>query len=223
MLREDVLKASIIFVGLQLLGDPTKREQFKGSLGSEVIEALSAGVSLGIDAQGISATLPPPPLVMNRERIALIANPGRTEVNRDYPETPEDLNRLAEITERAITLTDVRTQRLQSFGFNMEGVYRLPSGMTSGAFIADHIYAPGLFSGLDCVIEAGSPNIRLRRGPHIWNIRIEPRFGRIDTDHLFVSFNLHRDSSTVPTGDQMRRSLVEVWNQSQEFMDSFEV
>ncbi len=220
---DDILKVNIVLLGIQILNNPEQREAFKDSVGTEVVEGVQGAIELAI---GISSTgsLPPPPpllpLVLNRDRITLNGVPGRSDVTKDFPsDRGVDLSRLAEVAQLAIENSDLRGQRLQAYGFNLEAVYSLP--VSAGDFLSQRILNPGLFKDGGYQVVGGSSNLQMVKGPHLWNLRFEPRFGNFNTNKIFVGFNLHRNSEAIPKETEILRSLDEVWTQAEIIMNTF--
>ena len=219
---DDILKVNIVLLGIQILNSPEQREAFKDIVGTEVVEGTQDIIELAINipAIGSSPPSPPLPLVLNRERITLNGLPGRSQVEKKYPSDREsDLHRLAEISQIAIEGSDLSGQRLQAYGFNLEAVYNL--SVSAGDFLSQRILNPGLFDDLDYQIAGGASSLQMTKGPHLWNLRFEPRFGDYDKNKLFVSFNLHKNSEAIPRENEIFRSLGEVWTQAETIMNSF--
>ena len=217
------MKVNVVFLGIHLLRNLDEREQFKQSAGTEVVEGgLDVRLAIGISPLGISpapAEPPLPSLVLNRDRITVNAAPERSEITKDYPFDIEDLERLTEITSRTIELSDLRGQRLQAYGFNLEAVYSLP--IPAGEFLSQNVLNPRPFADLGYQMIGGASNLQLMKGPHLWNLRFEPRFGDYSQKKIFIAFNLHRESQAIPTERDIRRSLAEIWSQAQAVMNSF--
>ena len=192
-------------------------------MGTEVVEGVQGIIELAIGTPPIgSPPSPSPPvsLVLNRDRITLNGVPGRSDITKEYPsDSNVDLSRLAEIARVAIESSDLRGQRLQAYGFNLEAVYSLH--ISAGDFLSQRILNPGLFEDLDYQMVGGVSSLQMMKGSHLWNLRFEPRFGDYRKNKLFVSFNLHRNSEAIPRKTEMLRSLGEVWTQAETIMNTF--
>ena len=53
-----------------------------------------------------------------------------------------------------------------------------------------------------------------------WNVAIEPRFGKLEANKIFVSLNLHKEGTEMPSQSLIGASFREVWKQADSFMDS---
>ena len=220
---DDVLKVNVVFLGIHLLRNSDDRERFKRSAGTEVVEgALDVRLAIGISPVGLPSPTterPLPSLVLNRDRITVNSTPERSEVSKDFPSKIGDLGRLTEITNQAIEFSDLRGQRLQAYGFNLEAVCSL--AVSAGEFLSQNILNPRPFTDLGYQLIGGTSNLQVMKGPHLWNLRFEPRFGDYTQKKIFIAVNLHKDSQVIPTEQNIRQSLFEIWTQAQAITDGF--
>ena len=220
---QDVLKINLVLVGIQLLGKPEERSVFGDSVGTEISEVVGSGVTSSAGPSGYSAPVPaleqPRALILDKERIKLELFPDRSTISRDYPQR-SDIDRLAEVTGLAIGSSELGDQQLRAFGFNIEVAWESTSGESALEFISTRVFAPDLFRDSEYRLIGGSPRLQLLLDDMLWNVAIEPRFGDPESNRIFVSMNLHREESEIPTEPDIRDSLAQVWNHAHAFLVS---
>lgn len=221
---EDILKIDIVLVGVQLLSGPADKAIFDEAVGAEVTEAITEGIAVSVGPSGISPITPPPPqprlLTLQKERITLDLAPGRSSISKEYPEEGA-IGRLAEVADLAITGSNDPNQELRAFGFNLEAVCELPSDKMAYQFLASNIYASNIAHNSEFALTDGSPRMSFQRGNDHWNVVIEPRFRNADGSKIFMSLNLHKDSSAMPPGEEIYDSLRTLWDHAYTFVDIF--
>ena len=220
----DVLKVYMVLVGVRLLSTQEERNAFERVVGAEVSSPPEIGIGIEINAPtGVSAPMnipapgPASILNLNRERITLESVLDRSTISREYP-SEDDLDRLSEVAKLAIERSNLLNQQLRAFGFNIEVVYELSPGETASQFISSKIFTLGLFQEAGFQLIGGAAKLQLVRNDSLWNMSVEPRLGDATANKIFVSLNLHRDDSKIPSRSTIRESLREVWNQAHSIM-----
>ena len=224
---DEVLKANLVLLGLRLVHTASQKSAFDSKVNVDTIE--SSPIPLPIPIPNIQTgvgqiDLAPKKLTLGRDRIALDLMPDRTTVSIDYPTDANDLEKLAKVARTAIEVSDVGNQQLRAFGFNVEVVYKLTDGEQASEFISRNIYAPGLFQDAGFSIIGGSSQLVLVKDGQLWNVTVEPRFGKPDSNKIFTAINLHYDyekGGTPPSLAVMTESLVAVWKQAHSLEKGF--
>ena len=217
---DEVLKANLVLVGVRLIGTEDQKANFDKRINVDTIESSPApGAILNIQSESGPIDLVPKTLTLGRDRIKLDLMPDRTAISIEYPDGDDDLNKLASIARTAIEVSDVGNQVLRAFGFNLEVVYKLTDGEQAGEFIARSMFAPGLFESAGFQIVAGSPKLVLHKNGQLWNIGIEPRFGKADSNKIFATINLHYEYTKGGNGvglghSAIHNSLMNVWEEA---------
>ena len=222
---EEILKLNLVLVGVQLLSSSEEVTAFNALVGSEVLETVAQGIEVNFGPSGLSASVPQSPaprtLSLERDRIVLDLNPGRSTITRNYPDE-ESIRRLSEIADFATAQFNSQVQELHAFGFNIEAVYGLTSGENAIQFLASRIFVPCLFQRSGFQLKGGSPRLSLERDGRLWNFTIEPRFGDPDGSKIFISVNLHVEENTMPSESHVKDFLQEVWDQAHAIVGEFE-
>ena len=204
-----------------MLASPEERDRFKRVVGSEVMESPAASIAIGIAPSGVS-NLPPllnERLVLNRDRIILDVIPDRSTIARKYP-NEDDIDRLVEVINNAFEQSDVGSQKLRAYGVNIDAVYELPTEESASRFIARRIFFPGLLQKTGYQLVGGSAKLHFLKDGQTWNVSIEPRFGKPEDNKLFVSLNLHKEGTEMPSLSHIRGLFGETWKQVASIMDS---
>ena len=222
---EDILKLNLVLVGIQLLSSDEEASVFDAEVDSEVLESVAQGIEVNFGPSGLSASVPQSPaprvLSLEKDRIMLDLNPGRSTITRNYPDEAS-LGTLSQIASLAIAASNLTGQELRAFGFNIEAVYRLTSEENAVQFLASRILVPNLFRQTGFQLVGGSPRLRLERDGNLWNFTIEPRLGDPNSNRIFISLNLHVEGDTMPSEGDIRESLKQVWDQAHAIVRDFE-
>ena len=208
----DVVSANLVLVGVGLLNDPAKVEQFRSALDSDM--RIEVGLATNVQS---GATEPSLTLTLNRERIVLTLSSARSTIAKEYPSV-EDFTRLAEITEQAIRFTgDVDVPR--AFGYNVEMVFDQDTGLSASRYIAERLFDYSLLGKNSWDLSGGRGQLVFQGDGGQWTITVEPRFGDETTSRLFLSLNLHKDEQRMPLGKEIRGTLEEILQESQDFLN----
>ncbi len=209
---QDVLKANVVFVGIELLASQEGVAEFQNSIGSEVVpEGILIGAGAGVTpTQGQVLRLP-------RDRIVLQCSSIRSVVEREYP-TANDLDRLAEITDCAILHSKLNEKTLDAFGFNVDLVLDQNSGETALTYLANRLFASGLQSAMGWTLVGGSGKLIFEEDDHRWTVTVEPRFGDDKTTKVYLGLNLHIGGKPMPSKSDVLNSLSEAWDKAHSFL-----
>lgn len=210
---QDVLKTNMVLVGVGLLNTLGELNAFTEAVGTDVVPS-GAGIAFGIP------TAPPESgrvLTLNRDRIALELFPSRSTIGREFP-TYQDLGRLAQVAEYAISKTDLGSQELRAFGYNVELVYNQDSGNPSLRYLGDRLFTPNLPSSEGWTLVGGAGRMIFDSRGTRWMINVEPRFNDEAETRVFLSLNLHIGEQTLPKGSEIRVSLQQAWEEAHNFV-----
>ena len=211
---QDTLKAELVLVGIELLGDSDRLNDFAVSARTDVDLAIP-GPLLAPGDLGIAQMIRLP-----RERIIVQTSAARSFIRRDYPIGQQDLDRLAEVANEAIVHTDLDAddQTLRAFGFNVDIVYDQSSGMTATQYLAERLFHPDLFASSGLSIVGGGGRITLQSSEGFqWGVSVEPRHNDPNMSRVFLSVNLHREEQVMPSAEDIRYSLSSALNQAHRF------
>ena len=212
---QDTLKAEFVLVGVDLLNDQDKLNAFATSIRTDV-EVAVPGPLLIPGGLGVAQMIRLP-----RDRIIIQTSEARSIVRRDYPSNRNDLDRLAEVANGAISHTESSgegdEQLLQAFGFNVDIVYSQTSGLTAAQYLANRLFAPDILAESGMSVVGGGGRIDLSGDGCRWGISIEPRYNNPTESRVFLSVNMHRDEQVMPDPDNIRDSLRAVWDQARRF------
>ena len=206
---QDVLKANLVLVGLQLLSEPADFEEFRQLVATDVVTAgvgLVTNVPAGVTEPGFIHTL-------NRDRITLDLSKARSVITRDYP-SQTDLHRLADVAAHAIRRSSFTDQRPAAFGYNLELVYEQHSASKSFNYLSQRLFNPSLFGRNGWNLIGGFGKLHYQDGSRRWVITVEPRFHDEQTMRVFLSLNLHISEQRCPDDEEIKKSLQEMWNQA---------
>ena len=207
----EVLNASLVLFGSELLSKPAEREIFHEKVDTEVI--TGPNVHIGNPPEGVELEHR---LVLNRDRISLALSQSRTVIQREYPLEP-DLDRLAAVAGIAIVNTE-QVQEPRAFGYSIDLVYDQESENRAFRYLAHRLFAPKIPGNDDWRLVGGAGKLILETDGQLWNITVEPRFNNRDSSKIFLSMNLHKDEQYLPRSEEIKRSLQETWQQAHNFV-----
>lgn len=204
----DVLKVDLVLGGVMLLGNAEEIEAFRGVIDADLVVTDKGPFNLGKRFS------------LGRERIILdtdVSPSIQTIISREYPKR-EDLDRLAEVTRHAIVHTNLLDQQPHSSMFRVDLIYDQDSGFPAVRYLADRIFAAGLqdYKGWD--LRGGFCRLVYSVGDVQWGISAEPRLANEETSTVFLSFAQFKDENQLPSEEEIKATLQEVWEQAQEFL-----
>ena len=209
----EVVRVNMVLVGLHLLNAPEQIEAFRLATGSDVQVAgagLIANIQTGIPEPGLTLTL-------NRDRIALDVSPTRSAISRDYP-SRDDLGKLAEVAWKAIDKTTIEEQQLRAFGFNFDLIFEQDSNASAVGYLSRRLFDVEPLGSKGWQFVGGAGRLIFDDGGRRWTIRLEPRFNADTESRVFLSANVHMVDHDLPTTDEIRESLEEVWDEIHDFV-----
>ncbi len=210
---DEILKANLVLVGVELLNTPAAQDAFQLAVDSEL---FPDGAGLVIDPDGSQRPLRR--LALRRDRIAFELSASRTVIEREFLfDVEQDLVRLAEVAGLAIGCTQLGGTVPSSFGYNIELVCDQDSGDPAAKYLASQLFRPDLMPGWDPV--GGSAQISFRSGVSQWTARAEPRLNSATTTKIFYSFNSHHNEERLPESAEILGSLREVWERATRFAE----
>lgn len=198
----DVLNAGFVFVGIDLLADEEQFQSFSAKLDEELVVELPT-LDIGLEARTIT---------INKDRISLRSVGGRSLVQQEFP-TKESLPKLCEVASMAIAHTPL-TADVSAIGYNVQLVYKQDDRPFAFTYIAERVLRN--FRQADgWRITGGHAALRfVDADERVWNVSVEPRLRRDNTDKVFLSLNLHIPSRSVPPADELRNTLETTWDEA---------
>lgn len=203
---QDVLKAYLVLVGVDLLNTPESINSFRDSIDSEI----SLSIVPGLPSHSRMITLP-------KHRISLSLESGRSTLEREYP-SRDDLSMLAKVSHKAVYHTNLEGHIFQAFGFNIELVYDQDSGFPAAKYLSNKIFRNDFPGNDSWNLHGGSAKITFHSEDKYWNVTIEPRFNDSETSKVFLTLNLHRTDRRLPEEQGILDSLEETWDEAMKFV-----
>ena len=213
---QDVLNANLVLLGVGLLNTPEEVENFGRAVNTDVTFLGApglAGLIMGMVPDGSALDRA---YALNKDRIALSVSPTRSAITRDYPRQ-DDLDRLAEVASHAITSTMFETQQRHPVGYNIALVYDPKSESKAFSYLADRLFDKNTVRYDQWQLAGGSGKLMFVDGHKTWTAVIEPRVNDEDGTNIFLTLNLHIGSQPLPSDEEIRNGLNEVWNQALNF------
>ena len=220
---QDVLKASLVLLGVELLNTQEAVHTFTNAVGAEVSIGTNMLPGFPIPFPNIPGPSAGGTITIDRDRIVIETSPARTMIAKDYP-SHDDLNRLSEVAGHAIEQTEgVVDQPLRAIGYNIELVYDQTSTSPSIRYLAERLFTADMPSNEGWQLAGGTGRLTFddtvgRR----WNISLEPRLNDQETTRIFMSVNAHQDNPRLPHKDEIKRYFQEAWQQAHDFMNKLD-
>ena len=208
----EVLKANLVLAGIELLRTQNEITAFQTVVNADVATAAS-GVIIGSPTSVAEAGRL---LSLHKDRIGLELFPSRSVITRAYP-IEQDLDRLAEVADHAVTNTALGDQQPRAFGYNIEGVYDQDSGQPAFGYIAARLFSGDILSDVGGQLTGGAGKLIFEEDAERWSIKFEPRFNDFAATKIFFGLNLHRAEDRIPSGKEINSSLQEAWARAESF------
>ena len=203
----------MVLIGLHLLNAPEQIEAFRLATGSDVqvaVAGLIANIQTGIPEPGLTLTL-------SRDRISLDVSPTRSAISRDYP-SRDELGKLAEVAWKAIDNTSIEGQQLRAFGFNFDLIFHQCSSDSAIGYLSRRLFDVEPLGSAGWQFVGGAGRLIFDDSGRRWTIRLEPRFNADTESRVFLSTNVHMVNHELPTANEIRESLEEIWDEIHDFV-----
>ncbi len=210
-LIQDVLNASMVFVGVELMNKPDARDNLMKVANTEVMEAAEIGFPVSA-----SGGIPTPihRFALQRDRISLDIAPARSSVTKEYlsqTSPPEDIDQLAKIVACAIDNTEFEEQQLSAYGYNMVIVFSPDLEEPAVQHLGKHLFNPYHFGREEWERIGGLGTLYFSDGDRRWTFNIEPRPREdFESNKLYMSVNLHVPDSELPDENVIKDGFNEV-------------
>ena len=214
---QDVLKVSIVLVGVPLLRSPEEIDKFRDDVGTEMVVSgagLRIGIPEGNPEPGVSVAL-------NKDRIGIDLTPSRTSVQRDYP-LQDDLSRMADVIGLAIEATDTSETSPRAFGYNIELVFDQTTGKPAIEYLSDRLFRSDLATSLGWEPIGGAGRLFFSDEASRWSLSLEPRFQDEESGRVFLSANRHFDEPRLPRTEEIQEALEDLWDQAHQFIQQLD-
>ena len=214
---QDVLKADLVLVGVEILKSAAELEQFRECVNADV----RAGTGLATN-EFSGETHSVRTFTLNRDRIVLTSLPDRSLVVKEYPslEDPElEWERLAQVATCAIESTEDANRAPRAFGFNYEWVFDVGADETAAGLLGERLLNQQSFTKEGWKLVGGGGTLMYSDGNRRWTFHTQPRpNGDPKAKRVFLGLNLHVEEPRTPSANEIRRSLEEIWTEAHSFM-----
>ena len=170
-----------------------------------------------------STTPPDPSLNIGRQRVKIDLTAARISINKDYPKLA-DLSRLSEVIVHLLTCMTPTPTSFPSIGHNIQLVYPLQSSTNVPFFLRNHVFREDWPAPVNWHF-IGSESCKLTFNDakgRLWTFTLEPRFGRVDTNKLFVNVNLHISPGHSLQTATFQSHLELLWEVASKFIDGLD-
>ena len=210
-----VVSANIVLVGVYLLEDQDAFEAFRTQCDPDLLQT-EFGMVTEIPSGVVS---PSRRLNLNRDRIVLDLSSSRSTIVKDYPTNPDDLVRLSEIAWSAIQCSELGSKRPRAFGYNIELVYDQDSAKEAVSYLGTRLFRSLPLGRDEWTLTGGTGQLILSDSTgRRWTINARPRPGDDPTSRVFLGMNLHYSDARVPSQDDIKNSLNELWDECHRFV-----
>ena len=193
-LVQEILNASMVFAGIELMTGPNARDALARVANTEVI-----GTDVGFSVTAGGAPQPSRRLILQRDRISLDISSARSAVSMEYP--PRDFSLLSEVINCAIENTRFEGQHLTAHGYNLMLLLEPELTQPAAEYIGNHLFASRHFGRENWRLAGGLGTLYFIDGTRRWALNVEPRpRDDMQSNRLFMSVNLHVPGREMPDG-----------------------
>ena len=216
-LIQDVLNASMAFVGVELMNKPDARDNLMKAANAEVMET-----EIGLSAPGGMPT-PVHRFVLQRDRISLDIASAISSVTKEYlsqTSSSEDIAHLAKIVACAIDNTEFGEQKLDAYGYNMVIVFSPDLDDPVAHHLGHHLFASYPFGREDWERIGGLGTLYFSDSARRWTFNIESRPREdFESKRLYMSVNLYVPDSELPDENAIKDGFNEVLEEANRLMN----
>ncbi len=213
-----VLSVTFVLAGVELLTTPDQINEFGKTGGFEeiVVGTTAEGIMLG------------PPTAVSRsielgpQQTEVLTQDGRTSVRKNYPATTGDIDSLVQIIEAAVNASAFEQDKVVALGYNTEVAYTPPTQELAPSYIGRRVLSKEIRHTINKerwgLISLSSNVGFVGLDGEAYNITIEPRLKEAGARRVFLGVNHHVPSSLVPSPDEIRAALVDIWETADMFI-----
>ncbi len=188
----DILSASVVLVGTDLLTDESAASAFCSQWEATLELATIAGPA---------RMSPVRRFVIDRDRMELsVGEDRRVQAVVEYPRDFDDATRVCRLMSSAIMLTESGAS-LASYGCNVALVYEQQSGLSAFQYLGKALYTDVAdVTGIDELLGGVSAEIKLRCSDGgLLTVTLEPRRKDLETERVYLQANYHiNDCGDLP-------------------------
>lgn len=219
----EVLKISLVLIGLDLLNDQDGVNEFLDSVGSEVSVESLAGVVLSHQAATVDR---PVRFKLDKDRLSVDILQHASWITKEYPEKG-DLQRLAEVASLAIAKTDLENNSPTSLGYTIELIHDQNSSSTAISYLSERMFTENFLGNEEWKIVGGMGTLMIERNGQRLLVNLEPRFKDELATKVFITLGMYIPDAEVaiPDESEINEKLLETWSQAHvliESLDSYE-
>ena len=181
------------------------------------LEGVGAIVTSGQQPDGTIS------LDIHNERISVVRSPnGHTMIKRDFPDLPDDLDRLAQVAQLVFANTET-TSESHTFGFNVEAACTQSLEEHSSDYLSEHFFDLRKLAD-DGMRDFGASSWELEfsEDDRTWRMNVRSLQNVLRRPNLFVTLNSHHAEQRLPDRETIAARLGETWEGIPEFVSKLE-
>ena len=214
---DDLVSANLVIIGIDLLMTPEQLMEFREKVGSPL--TIEAGAVANFPT---GLTEPSRRLQLARDRVILELTGLRSTIAKEFPNTEDpapDFERLAEVTDHAISLSGVPSDAQFAYGYNMEMAFAMDAGQSPRNFLGERLFGNDFRHDENWELVGGTSQLIFTHGPRQWTFSLRSAGENGPAPRVILGSNLHYEEGEVPSGQAVMEALDEVWRESQNFIN----
>jgi hypothetical protein len=214
---DDFVSTNLVIIGINLLETPEQLMEFRQQVGNPL--TIEAGAVTNFP---IGLTEPSRRIQLARDRVILELTGSRATITKEFPNTQDplpDFERLAEVTDCAISLSGVASHSIRSFGYNMELVFGLDPGQSPRDFLGTRLFGEDFRHDEAWDLVGASSQLIFTQGPRQWTFGLRSGGENAPSSRVILGSNVHYEETELPSRQAVLDALNEIWHESRKFMN----
>ena len=214
---DDFVSTNLVIIGIDLLETPEQLMEFREQVGSPL--TIEAGVVTNFP---VGLTEASRRVQLARDRVILELTGSRSTITKEFPDIEDpsaDFERLAKVTDCAVSVSGVASNAIRAYGYNMELVFGLDPDQSPRDFLGTRLFGQDFRHDEGWDLVGASSQLIFNRGTRQWTFSLRSGGENGPASTVLLGSNVHYEETELPSGQAVFDALTEIWYESRNFMN----